>query len=288
MELALGTVQFGVGYGVAGRDEPIPEAEVRSILAHALELGIDVLDTAEAYGDIQRRLKHLAPQGAFRIVTKLSAVPQGLNAAQASDWVDQALERARADLGDMLYAVMFHRAEDLLDAVWGAALWERSLRWAERAGCKLGVSCYDPATLNMVRDRYPVVIAQLPGNAFDQRLITAPVRDAEAVEVHVRSAFLQGLLLMPEQVAAQRIPQAAQPLRRWHEWLRGHSLTPLSAALGIVKDLPGASHCVVGVDGLAQLEEITTAWATAPKLRDEALAVKDLHVIDPRYWPRNT
>lgn len=147
MQLALGTVQFGLRYGVAGRDTAVPVDEARAILARAASLGIRWLDTAAAYGDI----------------------------------------------------------------------------------------------------------AQLPGNALDQRLRTEPV-SAQGIEIHLRSVFLQGLLLMPEAAAAQRVPAAAGALARWHAWRRARSMEPLAAALGIVKALPGVSHCVVGVDNLAQLE----------------------------------
>jgi aryl-alcohol dehydrogenase-like predicted oxidoreductase len=281
MELALGTAQFGLPYGVSGRNTPVPEHEVRTILARAFALGIRVLDTAAVYGDIESRLAALAPDRAFRIITKLPAMPSGINEKEAIEWVDAALTRADERVGCSLYAILFHRTEDLLCS-FAEPVWSRCAAWAFGRGVKLGVSCYDTETLSQVGQRFPITIAQLPGNAFDQRLRAAPV--ACELEIHVRSAFLQGLLLMPETEAASRLPGATIALRRWHEWLRERSLGALLGALGLVKALPGVSHCVVGVDSLAQLEAVVAAWQAAPVLREDSLAVGDLDVIDPRRW----
>lgn len=283
MELALGTAQFGSRYGIAGRAMPAPEVEVRLILARAAALGIRTLDTAAAYGDIEARLTGLMSNGTFKVVTKLPAIPSGLTPDEAAGWLDSALQRARERLGGSLYALMFHRAEDLLSDA-AQILWERCAAWACIMGCKLGVSCYDPQTLNRVRERFPITIAQLPFNALDQRLNSEPIAQAHELEIHIRSVFLQGLLLMPEAEAVRRVPQAAIPLVRWHAWLREQGLDALSAALGLAKSLPGASCCVVGVDTLSQLEAIATAWQTAPALCTDELSVLDLDVIDPRRW----
>lgn len=286
MQLVLGTVQFGIGYGVAGRATPVPEDEVRAILSRAWALGVRTLDTASAYGDIETRLAGLAEGLPFCIVTKIGPLPAGLHAAAAADWIGAALERSRSRLGSHLHAVLFHRAEDLLEAH-GALLWDRCAAWADQHRCLLGVSCYDPLTLGRVAERLPVQIAQLPGNALDQRLAQSPA-GAAPMELHLRSVFLQGLLLMPRERAAQRVPASTAALDRWHAWTRAQGLDPLVAALGVAQGLHGATHCVVGVDNLAQLEAIAAAWKDAAPLRASELAVADLDVIDPRRWPTQT
>lgn len=282
MELALGTAQFGLAYGVAGRNSPVPENEVRIILARASSLGIRMLDTAAAYGEIESRLVGLVVDQMFRIVTKLPAMPVGMNAVEVDAWIGTALQRADERIGGSLYAVLFHRAEDLLQ--YADSVWSRCVAWATNKGIKLGVSCYDPVTLNRVCERFPIMIAQLPGNAFDQRLCTFPVVRRRGLEIHIRSAFLQGLLLMPEADASLRLPAATAGLRRWHAWCRERELAPLSAALAVVKGMPDVSHCVVGVDSLEQLETISEAWQVAMSVCAPELAVNEREVIDPRCW----
>lgn len=281
MQLSLGTVQFGLRYGVAGRPEAVPEAEVRAILAEASMAGVQVLDTASAYGDIEARLTTLAEGTPFRVVTKLPPLPPASDGLV--DWIHQHLARSAQRLGGALYALMFHRAEDLLESHADLA-WRIAAEWAGHRGLKLGVSCYDASTLARIRQRYPVTIAQVPGNALDQRLRALDRSDGPDLELHLRSAFLQGLLLMPLDLAQARVPAAAGALSRWHAWLGDQGQPALQAALGVVKGLPGISHCVVGVDDLPQFRAIVQAWKAAEPVQAPQLHESSLEVIDPRRW----
>lgn len=285
MELALGTVQFGIRYGVAGRDTPVPESEVRDILKRAWSMGIRTLDTAAAYGDIESRLQRLSEGNEFQVVTKLPAMPAELPVGEVALWIAAALAAAHQKLGPLLQAVMFHRTDDLMK--YGVFAWEPCERFSEKHPTKLGVSCYGTDELQQLAERHPLAISQLPANAFDQS-ITLPNTLPPNVQVYVRSAFLQGLLLMPVEKAIQRVPAATHALIRWHKWCETRALKPLTAALGMVKGMSGVSHCVVGVDCLAQLEAIAEAWTQAPTLRAPELATHNSDVTDPRRWPTFT
>lgn len=89
---------------------------------------------------------------------------------------------------------------------------------------------------------------------------------------------------MPLVDACARVPAAAVALARWHAWCWDHGREPIEVALGLVKALPGATHCVVGVDSLAQLEAIVAAWHAAPVIEAPELACNNLTAIDPRQW----
>lgn len=279
MELALGTVQFGMAYGIAGNGAAVPASEAAAILACAFEAGVRWLDTAAAYGDAEARLRALMGRHAFQVVTKLRPAPADRHGDGLAQWAQEELQRSRERLGHALRVLMFHRPDDLL-APDGPVLWEIAARFARDAQCALGASCYEPAMVEELRQRFPIALAQLPGNALDQRLAQAP----PPVAVHVRSAFLQGLLLLPPEEGARRLPSAASALARWHVWCGERGLAPPVAALGIVKGLPGVTHCVVGAETLAQFEAIARAWQDAPVLHAPELAVDDLAVIDPRHW----
>lgn len=279
IQLALGTVQFGLAYGVVGSGSQVSEPEARRILERAAVLGIRVLDTAAAYGDIEQRLARLAGANTFNVISKIPPLPKDIDATAATAFVREALARSQARLKIHLQSVLFHSADDLLGPL-GESIWKEAAAFTTRAGLRLGVSCYGPAQLQTLRERFPVAVAQLPGNVLDQRLHG---HDFSGIELHVRSAFLQGLLLAPAQ-GAERIPAAAAHLRRWQERCSEHDLPPLTAALGAVKALPGVRHCVVGVESVAQLEEIAAAWVEARPLAWNDLATDAAEVIDPRVW----
>lgn len=284
-ELALGTVQFGLAYGLAGRAAPVAEPEVRAILARASAIGIERLDTAAAYGDIEERLGRLVGDLPFRVVSKIPALPGGIDVAEARAFACAMVERSHIRLGALLTGVLFHDAAAVKGEA-GRAIWEAAAEACDRFGIALGVSGYSPQDAAALLGDLPLAMTQLPGSAFDQRL--APVVEAFAgVEVTLRSIFLQGLLLMPETEGARRLPVAAQALAEWHDWCRARGLAPLDGAIGVCKAMPGVRYCVVGVDDLAQFEQIAGAWGRAAAETAPELAQSALDIIDPRRWPRN-
>jgi len=278
--LLLGTVQFGLAYGVAGRGEVVPEAEVRSLLELAAASGIRALDTAPAYGDIEARLSSLCEGLPLSVVSKIAPVPN--DAPDAGAAVRASVHLSRDRLGDRLTTVLFHRADDLLrpdaDVIWRSAV-------DEAGPVRVGVSVYDPATLVSLRTRYGIGVAQLPANPLDQRLRRPGVANALAgVEIHARSVFLQGLLLLPGADVQARVPAAVEAHARWTSWCGEHGLSPLQAALAVTRALPGVSACVVGVDRPMQLEQILAAPQQAAPLDAPLLQCEDQNVIDPRRW----
>lgn len=281
--LALGTVQFGLPYGVAGRADAVPEDEVREMLLFAAGAGVRLLDTAPAYGSIEERLADLIGDLPFDVVSKIGPMPDGASADDAARFVEASVARSRRRLGARLTTLLFHHADDLLGPH-GGEIW-RAASTAAGGDCRLGASCYAPATLVALRRRHPIQVAQLPGNAFDQRLAAPGVAAAiHGVEIHLRSVYLQGLLLMPSEAAARRVPAAAGPLARWAAWCTARGVQPVSAALGIARHLPGVRVCVVGVDRLRHLEETLRAWHAAIPCSAPVLACESPAVIDPRHW----
>jgi len=284
VQLALGTAQFGLAYGIAGRGQAVPEPEVRAILEDAATRGVRTLDTAASYGDIESRLGRLAAGLPLKIISKIPAIPDGLPPNAAAAFALQSARQSQDRLGAALRGLMFHRGADLAGPR-GDAVWPALSGWAGAQGIKLGASCYGPvecATLALDRG---IALAQLPGNALDQRIArVGPDSPLRNLEVHLRSAFLQGLLLMPFAQAAARLPVAARALERWHADCVARGLAPLQAALSVVKSFDLVSAVVVGVDSLAQWVEIAQAWDRARAEAVPDLACEQPEVTDPRLW----
>lgn len=282
MELALGTVQFGLAYGVAGSSHPVSESETRNILAAAHEAGIRRLDTAPAYGNIEERLGGLCGQLDFSIVSKIPAMPEGLDSAEAVSWLRTSVDRSRRRLGDRLCGIIFHDAS-LPIGRHGAALREALSDAVADTGIRVGASHYSAETLPGATLWPDHAMAQLPGNAYDQRVDGLADVLAET-EVSMRSAFLQGLLLAERPHAVARVPEAADWLAVWDSWCADVSLSPLAAALAVAKSFDAVDYCLVGVDNVAQLRNIVAAWDATPAMKAPELAGDDPRVFDPRQW----
>lgn len=280
IELALGTVQFGLAYGLSERPQRVSDQYAKDILGLAAQSGIRRLDTAAAYGDIERRLSGLIGDLDFEIVSKIPDLSSQDDDLAA--FVTASIQSSYDRLGLRLRGMLFHNAADLKGAD-GELLWQRARQLCDTLDLSLGVSVYDPYDASTGDDLKKFDMVQLPGNALDQRVVDAAATLGDA-EISLRSAFLQGLLLMPYETAVCRVPAAAGALRRWHNWCAQQDILPLVGALSIVKAMAGVRYCVVGVDDARQLEDILAAWDAAVAVNGADLAVDSLAIIDPRYW----
>lgn len=291
MRLGLGTVQFGADYGISNAYGRSSVQEVASVLAYADHVGIDVLDTAAAYGDSEAVLGNvLRPGHRFRVVTKISALDPSLDAFQRARSVRETLCASLDRLGmKSVYGTLMHRALDVAGSI-GAHMAE-VLQELKQEGFarKVGISVYGADGLEAVLANFMPDIVQLPSNAIDQRLLRSgwlARLDAMGVEIHLRSAFLQGLLLMPADRRHSAFGCYKEELERFDRFCTKRGLTPLEAALGYVRQVPG-DVVIVGVTRRDELEEIVRAMEAdnVPTLDEYSeLASDDEGLVNPSKW----
>lgn len=287
--LALGTVQFGLDYGISNAMGRTAPGEVAQILALAREAGIDTLDTAAAYGAAEATIGELGTED-FRIVTKTPHLEGTAHerAATVNSSFERSLDLLRRPHVD---ALLVHRAEDLLDSESGDSLWEVlvGLRESGRVG-KIGVSVYDRAQIDALLERYPIEIVQLPLGIFAQSLwrdgTIGRLRD-RCVEIHARSLFLQGLVFVDPSSLAPWFEPALGKLRAFREAVVDRNGTPLQAALSFAQAVEEVDRFVVGVESRAQLQEILDAWNSPLDLDFADFDLEDERFTNPRNWVLN-
>jgi len=202
MKLALGTVQFGLDYGITNQDGQVSLDEAKNILDFAKDNGINTLDTAPAYGNSEKILGQISTEN-FKVVTKTrhfdSLEINNSDVKLLSSDFYHSLEYLRQD---SVYGVLVHNADDLLK--FGSEKLFKQLQELKQAEkiVKIGVSVYDHSQLQAILDNFDIDLVQLPFNILDRRMIdggTFAKLQEKDIEVHARSVFLQGLLLMSEQ-----------------------------------------------------------------------------------------
>lgn len=282
--LALGTAQFGLAYGIANEVGKVGSTAVASILDRARQGGVDTLDTAIAYGDSEAQLGAAGVAG-WHVITKLPPVPEDV--ADVAGWVDMNVAGSlrRLDL-NRVDAVLLHRSSDLLDGR-GHAL-AKALDGLTAAGVatSVGVSIYDPSELDSVWPRWQPKIVQAPFNVLDRRLLASgwlPRLAQQGIRVHVRSVFLQGLLVMDRAQRPDWFSRWAGLLDRWHGWCEANEVTPAAAALAFVAAQEQVERIVMGIDSLQQLEQLLQMPAEVP-LPPADLRSDDRELIEPSRW----
>ena len=285
MKLALGTVQFGQSYGVANKAGQVPAAEAKAILEYAVLNGISMLDTAIGYGDSEQRLGDIGISD-WQVVSKIPAVPEGCG--DVGDWVIKSVEGSLQRLGiRRLYAVLLHKPQQLLSADGGQIY--AGLQQLKESGLvqRIGVSIYDPAELDELFRGFAFDVVQAPFNLLDRRLIDSGWMSrlaAKGAELHVRSIFLQGLLLMPPGDRPAKFNRWQEHWLAYSEWLRSCNLTPLQACVRYSLSFPEVARVIVGVDNLAQLRTIVEAIDGPLPPPPSALQAHDCDLLNPSVW----
>jgi len=260
MRLALGTAQFGMRYGISNVSGKVGQEDGKAILKYAASAGIDTIDTAMAYGDSEQVLGNIGVE-AFKVVTKLPEIPSHVTDVDA--WVIGAVEESVARLGvESLYGLLLHRPGQLFESR-GVEIMS-VLRYLKGTGVvkNLGVSVFSPSELDALYTLYDFDIVQCPFNLVDRRLVESGwlVRlKAAGVEVHTRSSFLQGLLLMPKKAIPIKFDAWRLLWDKWHVWLQENQITPTDACLSYTLSCLETDRVIVGVDTQDQLIEIVHA-----------------------------
>ena len=290
MKLGLGTVQFGIDYGISNTSGKTAEEEVARILAVAMRHGIGIIDTAAQYGTSEEVLGRTFPERHdFQIVTKTPRFSVDRITVTEVHNLEETINRSLRNLGvSSLYGLMFHHADDLLTG--GSELLWQKIGELKHQGLvrKIGVSVYNARQIDAILDRFSIEIIQLPVNVLDQRLLLsghiAKLKTA-GVKIHTRSAFLQGLLLMDPDRLPPHFDTIKAHLMRYHERLRYHGMTPVQAALGFVTGLDEVDTVICGVNNHQQLEELCVAATSFHAMDFQDYAITDESILNPSRWP---
>ena len=283
--VALGTVQFGLPYGISNQSGQVSRTEVAAVLEHAWSAGLNTVDTAISYGESEQRLGDIGV-GRWQVISKLPAIPEPCH--DVAGWVKKSVEGSLSRLKiDCLKGLLLHHPKQLLGP-YGEKLYKSLLGFKKRGIVqKIGVSIYAPEDLDALWPHFRFDLIQAPFNVLDRRLQTSgwlARLHQSGVTVHVRSIFLQGLLLMEADRRPEKFHRWKSLWDEWHDWLDTQTLTPVKACLGFALSDPKVDRVVVGVDNLKQLKEILMLSATPVKKPPRALATEDPDLINPFRW----
>lgn len=285
-ELILGTAQFGDAYGVMNTSGALSDDDVQSIAKLALDSGIHLFDTSPLYGNAETRIQKLVTSlGELAVVTKF-ALPENDGCPLEALVTDRLETLSPVPIAGLL----FHRVQDLRDPRVHDA-WAM-VKHAQKDGKlgKVGASIYGPDDLEVALATLPGIdLLQVPGNIVDQRLLDHPLLSefhAAGGTVHVRSAYLQGLLLSNPTELPKQFRELAPTLKALHDFADTNNASLASLLLGYLKHHPMVDGVVVGALSQHELHETIQAWDVAISPASDLPRMPD-EILDPRLWQRN-
>lgn len=293
MKLCLGTVQFGLDYGIRGQQKPDLEESLR-LLDYAVHNGIDAIDTAAAYGNAEEIVGcflNRKPVARERLFLSSKVRPNTLDEVPPREYVatitrllDESLSRLHTDYLD---GYLFHSSryvfnDEMLEAIYVIK------QQGKVKHC--GVSVYYPDEAQKCLQSPFVDFMQLPFSIFDQRMAKAGVLNAQSkVDIHSRSAFIQGLILMNSDEVPPFLEKAKPILTKIDVLCSKYQVDRIALAIQFVKQFTGISHLVFGVDNMEQLkQDIDLFNAPFPKeiLQDISKEFENIEtdIIMPSLW----
>lgn len=277
-KLVFGTVSLGLAYGLprvgASAVAPLDDEAVSELVEHALARGIAVFDTAPAYGTSEVRLGR-ALRGRGRVWTKVAGGDPGVSLERSL----RHLERDRVEL------LQWHNWTDALghDPGWRAA-W-MALRDDPRVA-KLGATTYGAADAVAAARSGLFDVVQVEYNLLNQGVVAALEPEDRAIDVAVRSVYLQGALT-DDGRALPELPTLREGLARAREVAGEAGLTRLALASAV--EHPRITHVLLGFDRVEQIDlAIEAVGRSHPACRTERAVSLDLRgdpAADPRTWP---
>lgn len=287
MKIALGTVQFGMNYGVSNKSGKVSESESSKILASARSYGINTLDTAAEYGESESILGLMNLDG-WKIISKLPSYVSGSQILK--DWVFNSVSNSLIKLRqNNIYAILLHRPSQLLESDGDKIYDELSRLKSEKIISKIGISVYSPYELDIYLKEFDFDLVQAPLNPFDQRIISSGWMgrlQKMGIELHVRSIFLQGLLTMPQSQRPRKFYRWKYLFDDWDSWLLKNNLSAVEACVRFSQSESSVSKIIIGVQSCAQMAENVEAYGKGSIQIPQRFVSDSEELLNPSCWDR--
>ena len=286
MSIVLGTAQFGLDYGIANKSGKVSDAEIKQILNIAQKNNIRMLDTAMDYGDCELRLGRNS-LNQFKVITKISELNLDSNNIQRD--IKYKFQKSLENLKiKKIYGLLLHRPEQLLssrgDEIISALMFLKTNNFVE----KIGISIYSPKILEKLLKKIRFDIVQVPFNILDNRIEKSGWLDKLSnlnIEIHARSIFLQGLLLMRYDELPKIYFKNHKDLILWYEWQKNNSsVDPFEICLKFVLSNSKIDKVLIGIDNRAQIIELVEKIKRDHQIIFPQINCNDENLINPSFW----
>ena len=281
-KIILGSANFEQTYGV--KKNFIKRKEIKKILNFAVKKKNNLIDTAPVYGRAEKIIGSLG-KGKFKIISK---IPQKNEKTYTKNWLEKKVVASLKNLKIKKFECLLIHDVNILFSKYNHIIYKDLRRIKKKSLTKkIGISIYDFESLNRIFKHFKFDLVQVPFNIFDQRLISQGwLKKLKKlnIEVHVRSIFLQGTLLLKHKQLPTKLKKYENLWIIWENWLRKNKITALQACLSFVRNQNKIDRIVVGFNNKSQLDKILKIKLIKSNSLFNDMSIKNRKLIDPRQW----
>lgn len=287
-KLSLGTVQFGLNYGVNNSTGQPLQDDVNEIINYVSSQGINCFDTAQAYGSSEVVLGRSLRTVENRLV--ISKLKSNLFQDNVKSNIETSLKNLKLD---RLYGLLLHDSDLLYN--WSDELSQSVNKLLKENKIEyFGVSIYTNDDFELALSNSSIKFIQIPFNIFDQRAVTEnwfkKAKENNKL-LFIRSIFLQGLLLMDLDKLPNNLKKAKEPLLEFSSYCKELNMSKSEVALSFVDTIAVDSLLLFGCDNIAQAKENIVNYKNLQPLSNdilEKLILKfqniDEEIYNPTKW----
>ncbi len=283
MRLVLGSVQFGMNYGIL-KNKKINFKELKRIKDLSVKSKIRYIDTAPSYGNSQNVIAK-SNLNSLNIITKIK-LPNNKN-INIEKWIYEEIVKSLRKLKtNKLYALLIHNYEDLLGNRGKDYLFFLKQLKKKKIISKLGLSIYSPEEIKKIWKFWKPDIIQVPFNVIDNRILDSKWLDTLKrfnIKIFARSIFLQGLLLNRSyNLKLSKAHKAV--LDRFKNWCFKNNISTIKGCLHFVRQYKKIDYLIIGFNNYKHLKEIIDCYKESKFRVPKIFSCNDLNLIDPRRW----
>ena len=285
MKIALGTANFGQKYGLAGKIIK-SDKKVKKIIQFANNSKIKLIDTSSNYGSSETLLGNNNLKN-FKIITKLKISNDEKKSNNLENIVFNKVEESLFKLNiKKLYAILLHESDDLKSNKRHKLINVLKKLKKENLVSKIGISIYNPKELNFIWPFWKPDIVQCPFNILDRRIYESgwlKKLKKNKTEIHVRSIFLQGLLLKNEKSMPRKFKKWKNIFKKWNNYCKKENISKIQGCINFIKSFKKISFVIIGFEDIKQVKNIISYFKNNKKSHT-TIACNDIKLIDPRLW----
>ena len=284
-KIILGSANFDQIYGI--KKNFIKKSEIKKLFDLALKNKIKTIDTSPLYNKSEKIIG-LLNNNRFKIISKIPKPPKNIKRENIKKWLKQKVMISLKNLKIKKFeGLLLHNANSLLykngDEIY------KGIRNMKINGftSKIGVSIYDFNVLDKILKKFKFNLIQAPFNILDQRLVEKgwlKKLKKRKIEVHARSIFLQGILLLKHNQLPKKLIKLSKKFVMWENWLKKNKFSSLQVCLSFVLNQRQLDGIVVGYNNTNQLNQILKLKQIKNNFSLPNLNIKDKKLIDPREW----
>ena len=285
MKIALGTANFGQKYGLAGKIIK-SDKKIKKIIQFANNSKIKLIDTSNNYGSSETLLGNNNLKN-FKIITKLKISNDEKKSNDLENIVFNKVEESLFKLNiKKLYAILLHESNDLKSNKRHKLIKVLKKLKKRNLVSKIGISIYNPKELNFIWPFWKPDIVQCPFNILDRRIYESgwlKKLKKNKTEIHVRSIFLQGLLLKNEKSMPRKFKKWKNIFKKWNNYCKKENISKIQGCINFIKSFKKISFVIIGFEDIKQVKNIISYFENDRKSYT-TIACNDIRLIDPRLW----